>query len=159
MLDFCKLCFTFGLINLTDMKSQFLFPTWTRWLGLALFLVHLPVIHIWDTYHIHSYDDGQLFNLSHLFFIITVVLMVLGLFLIAFSRERIEDEQIYQLRLSSLRWAIFANYLILIICLIFTNNKADYKDLLRLNLWAPLLLFIIIFRWKIYRLNRSLKPE
>jgi hypothetical protein len=141
------------------MKPQFLFPTWTRWLGLALFLVHLPVMHIWDIYHIHSYDNGQLFNLPHLFFILTVVLMVLGLFLIAFSREKIEDEQIYQLRLSSLRWAIFANYFILIICLIFTNNKADYKDMLRLNLWVPLMLFIIIFRWKIYRLNRSLKED
>jgi len=141
------------------MKPQYLFPTWTRWLGLALFLVHLPVMHIWDIYHLHSYDDGQLFNLPHLFFIATVVLMVLGLFLIAFSREKIEDEQIYQLRLSSLRWAIFANYLLLIIALIFTNSKADYKDMLRLNLWVPLMLFIIIFRWKMFRLNRSLKEE
>jgi cell division protein FtsW (lipid II flippase) len=139
------------------MKPQFLFPTWTRWLGLVLFFVHLPVMHIWDIYHIHSPDDGNLFNLSHLFFIATVVLMVTGLFLIAFSREKIEDEQIYQLRLSSLRWAIFANYLILIICLIFTNSKADYKDILRLNLWVPLVLFIILFRWKIFKLNRSLK--
>ncbi|MFA6083637.1 hypothetical protein [Mucilaginibacter sp.] len=141
------------------MKPKFLFPTWTRWLGLVLFFVHLPVMHIWDIYHIHSYDDGNLFNLSHLFFIATVVLMLVGLFLIAFSREKIEDEQIYQLRLSSLRWAIFANYLILIICLIFTNSKADYKDILRLNLWVPLVLFIILFRWKIFRLNRSLKAE
>jgi len=141
------------------MKPQYLFPSWTRWLGLALFLVHLPVMHIWDIYHLHSYDDGQLFNLPHLFFIATVVLMVLGLFLIAFSREKIEDEQIYQLRLSSLRWAIFANYLLLIIALIFTNSKADYKDMLRLNLWVPLMLFIIIFRWKMFRLNRSLKEE
>lgn len=141
------------------MKPQYLFPTWTRWFGLALFLVHLPVMHIWNIYHLHSYDDGQLFNLPHLFFIATVVLMVLGLFLIAFSREKIEDEQIYQLRLSSLRWAIFANYLLLIIALIFTNSKADYKDMLRLNLWVPLMLFIIIFRWKMFRLNRSLKEE
>jgi len=141
------------------MKPQYLFPSWTRWLGLALFLVHLPVMHIWNIYHLHSYDDGQLFNLPHLFFIATVVLMVLGLFLIAFSREKIEDEQIYQLRLSSLRWAIFANYLLLIIALIFTNSKADYKDMLRLNLWVPLMLFIIIFRWKMFRLNRSLKEE
>jgi hypothetical protein len=142
------------------MKPQFLFPTWTRWLGLALFLVHLPVILICKSYDVHSDPaDSGMFSTAHLFFILTVVLMVSGLFLIAFARERIEDEQIYQLRLSSLRWAIFANYLILIICLIFTNNRADYKDMLRLNLWVPLMLFIIIFRWKIFRLNRSLKPE
>ncbi len=140
------------------MKPKFLFPTWTRWLGLALFFIHLPVMHIWNIYDIHSEpQDASLFNASHLFFILTIVLMVLGLFMIAFSREKIEDEQIYQLRLSSLRWAIFANYLLLIICLIFTTNKADYKDMLRLNLWVPLVLFIVIFRYKMFRLNRSLK--
>lgn len=142
------------------MKPQYLFPTWMRWLGLVLFLVHLPIIHIWNIYDIHSDpQDTSMFNTSHLFFILTVVLMVLGLFMIAFSREKIEDEQIYQLRLSSLRWAIFANYLIMIICLIFTTNKADYKDMLRLNLWVPLVLFIILFRWKMFWLNRSLKEE
>ncbi|OCX50570.1 hypothetical protein BEL04_22605 [Mucilaginibacter sp. PPCGB 2223] len=142
------------------MKPHFLFPTWMRWLGLCLFFVHLPVMHIWDMYHIHSApSDTGMFSSGHLFFILTIVLMVSGLFLIAFARERIEDEQIYQLRLSSLRWAIFANYAILVICLVFTTNKADYKDMLRLNLWVPLVLFIIIFRYKIFRLNRSLKPE
>jgi len=142
------------------MKPQFLFPTWCRWLGLALFLVHLPVMHIWGIYNIHSDPkDTDMFSTGHLFFILTVVLMVSGLFLIAFSRERIEDEQIYQLRLSSLRWAIFANYAVLIIGLIFTTNKADYKDILRLNLWVPLVFFILLFRYKIFRLNRSLGKE
>ncbi len=142
------------------MKPQFLFPSWCRWLGLALFLVHLPVILIFKSYDIHSdRADASLLSSGHLLFVLTVVLMVSGLFLIAFSRERIEDEQIYQLRLSSLRWAIFANYAVLIICLVFTNNKADYKDMLRLNLWVPLMLLILIFRWKIYRMNSSLKKE
>ncbi|WP_448701780.1 hypothetical protein ACFGVR_06000 [Mucilaginibacter sp. AW1-3] len=142
------------------MKPQFLFPSWCRWLGLALFLVHLPVILIFKSYDIHSDPaDTTLLSSGHLLFVLTVVLMVSGLFLIAFSRERIEDEQIYQLRLSSLRWAIFANYAVLIICLVFTNNKADYKDMLRLNLWVPLMLFIVIFRWKIYWSGRSLGKE
>jgi len=142
------------------MKPQFLFPTWCRWLGLALFLVHLPVILIFKSYDLHSDpNDAGMFSVSHVFFVVTIVLMVSGLFLIAFSRERIEDEQIYQLRLSSLRWAIFANYAILIVCLVFTNSKADYKDLLRLNLWVPLVFFIVLFRYKMFRLNRSLSKE
>jgi len=142
------------------MKPQFLFPTWCRWLGLALFLVHLPVILIFKSYDLHSDpNDAGMFSVSHVFFVVTIVLMVSGLFLIAFSRERIEDEQIYQLRLSSLRWAIFANYAILIVCLVFTNSKADYKDLLRLNLWVPLVFFIVLFSYKMFRLNRSLSKE
>lgn len=85
--------------------------------------------------------------------------MVSGLFMIAFSREKIEDEQIYQLRLDSLRWAIYVNYALLIITLFFTTNKADYRDILRLNLWVPLMFFIIRFRWVIYRNNRLLSKE
>jgi len=85
--------------------------------------------------------------------------MVSGLFVIAFSREKIEDEQIYQLRLSSLRWAIYINYAVLILGLILIKNNADYKDILRLNLWVPLMFFILLFRYKIFRLNRSLSTE
>jgi hypothetical protein len=142
------------------MKPQFLFPPWCRWVGLALFLVHLPVVHIWSIYDIHNDpNDTGLFNSSHLFFVATIVLMVTGLFMLAFSREKIEDEQIYQLRLDSLRWAIYVNYVILIVSLVFTTNRADYKDILRLNLWVPLAFFIIRFRWVIYRNNRSLGKE
>jgi len=84
--------------------------------------------------------------------------MLVGLFLIAFSKEKIEDEQIAQLRLDSLRWAIYLNYLILLLSLVFTNG-IDFIDILRLNLWVPLLFFIIRFRWVLYRLNRSLTIE
>ena len=41
-------------------------------------------------------------------------MVLVGLFLIAFSKEKIEDEQIVQFRLDSLRWAIYLNYAILL---------------------------------------------
>jgi len=63
-----------------------------------------------------------LFTGEHLFFICTTLLMTLGLFFVAFARERIEDEQIWQIRLDSLRWAIYINYLILILSLVFIND-------------------------------------
>jgi len=82
--------------------------------------------------------------------------MVSGLFLAAFSREKVEDEQIWQVRLDSLRWAIFVNYVVLIISLVFIE---DVGHMLDLNLYVPLVFFIIRFRWVIYRLNRSLSRE
>jgi hypothetical protein len=58
------------------------------------------------------------------------------------------------LRLDSLQWAIYLNYLLLIISLIIST---DTEHILFLNLLVPLLFFIIRFRWQIYRNNRLLK--
>ena len=81
--------------------------------------------------------------------------MTLGLFFVAFAREKIEDEQIWQIRLDLIKmWAIYVNYLILILSLAFINDTAH---ILELNLWVPLLFFIIRFRIGYhFRLNRSL---
>lgn len=135
------------------MKTRFLFPYYFKFIGIALFLVHLPLVMFWKTGH-SSPEQGFL-GPHHLFFIFTVVLMVTGLVMIAFSKEKIEDEQITQLRLDSLQWAIYLNYFLLIVSLVFTT-AADYKDILSVNLWLPLMFFIIRFRWVLYRLNRSL---
>lgn len=135
------------------MKTRFLFPYYFKFIGIVLFLVHVPLVMFWKTGH-SSPEQGFL-SPHHLFFIFTVVLMVTGLVMIAFSKEKIEDEQITQLRLDSLQWAIYLNYILLIGSLVFTT-AADYKDILSVNLWLPLMFFIIRFRWMLYRLNKSL---
>jgi hypothetical protein len=149
------------------MKANYLFPRKSRYIGLFLILLHIPVRWIWEYLnpgidHSHRLPskagDSLLFTNEHLFFLASALLMVTGLFLIAFSKEKIEDEQISQLRLDSLRWAIYLNYLILILSLVFTNG-IDFIDILRLNLWVPLVFFIIRFRWVIFRLDRSLNKE
>ena len=85
-------------------------------------------------------------------------MVLIGLFLIAFSRERIEDEQIIQLRLDSLRWAIYLNYAILLFSLLFTDG-GESDHILLLNIWLPLLFFILRFQWVLYRLNRSARSN
>jgi len=137
------------------MKSRFLFPFWFRYLGLALFLVHVPFVFFKKPFEGHSADNG-LFNSHHLFFMATTLLMAIGLFFIAFSKEKKEDEQISQLRLDSLQWAIYLNYLVLVIGLILTT---DTEHILFLNLMVPLFFFIVRFRWVLFRLNRSLPTE
>lgn len=144
--------------KLDIMKPTFLFPYWTRYLGWVLVLAHVPVMMIGKNYGLdgdHS-DNNSLFSGPHLLFIGTALLMAIGLFLVAFSRERIEDEQIAQLRLDSLRWAVFVNYIVLILCLVFFN---DEHHILLLNLWIPLLFFIIRFQWKLFQNNRLLKKD
>jgi undecaprenyl pyrophosphate phosphatase UppP len=157
LFDICKINFTFGKLSLTIMKPKFLFPYWTRYLGWLLVFAHIPVMLLSKYYDLYSYGkDDELFNGRHIIFIGTALLMAVGLFMVAFSREKIEDEQIAQLRLDSLRWAVFVNYIVLIICLIFFT---DTHHILLMNLWVPLLFFIIRFQWMLYRNNRLIKKD
>jgi hypothetical protein len=144
---------------------KYLFPYNSRFVGIALILVHIPIKLLWDAHYPGGYDrqpplatDGFLFSPPHLFFIGTTLMVLVGLFLIAFSKEKIEDEQIVQLRLDSLRWAIYLNYAILLFSLVFTNG-GDSNHILMLNIWLPLLFFILRFQWVMYRLNRSAKSN
>ena len=143
------------------MKTRFLFPYWCKFLGLVLIVIHIPIMHLSGRmgFDVHaSVADDTIFSPHHIFFITTILFMVIGLLLVAFSKEKIEDEQISQLRLDSLQWAIYLNYLVLIISAVFMNHQ-DFKDVLYLNLWVPLAFFIIRFRWVLFRLNRSVRED
>jgi cell division protein FtsW (lipid II flippase) len=145
------------------MKQPSLFPHWSRYLGYFCIVAHIPIMfmrHMDAFGHSPSFTPGDhhLFNTEHLFFIATFLLMVIGLILVAFSKEKIEDEQISRLRLDSLQWAIYLNYLILITSLIATD-KMNSHFILALDTWVPLVFFIIRFRWVIFRLNQPLKTE
>jgi len=148
-------------------KIKYLFPYNARFFGIALILVHIPIKFLWDAHYPDGYNhinpsasaaDSFLFSPPHLFFIGTTLMVLVGLFLVAFSKEKIEDEQIVQLRLDSLRWAIYLNYAILLFSLVFTHGS-DSNHILLLNIWLPLLFFILRFRWVLYRLNRSVKSD
>ena len=144
------------------MKPLILLPYWCRYLGWGLVIAHIPISVIGrKNGMVNPFDNPAaantgLFTGEHLFFICTTLLMSLGLFLVAFASEKIEDEQIKHIRLNSLRWAIYINYLILIIGLVFIN---DTGHLLELNLWVPLFFFIIFFKVNIFILNRSASRE
>lgn len=143
------------------MKPNFLFPHWFRYLGWGCVIAHVPLSMLGHAHGMTNALDQPttaqtLFNAEHLFFITTALLMALGLFFVAFAKERMEDEQIWLLRLDSLRWAIYINYIILLVSLVWVSDTAH---ILELNLWIPLLFFIIRFRWLIYRLNSSLKED
>jgi hypothetical protein len=143
------------------MKRHILFPYWYRYLGWGMVIAHVPISIIGRENGVINLLDNPagssgLLSGEHLFFTGTTLLMTLGLFFVAFARDRIEDEQIGHIRLDCLRWAICINYLILIISLVFVN---DTVHILELNLWVPLIFFIIRFRWAIFRLNRSLSRE
>jgi cell division protein FtsW (lipid II flippase) len=143
------------------MKQRFLFPYWSRYVGYACILVHIPLMaakHFETDSHFPASSGGHETYGDHLYFAIAFLLMVVGLILVAFSKEKIEDEQISRLRLDSLQWAIYLNYAILIVSLIATDKMGNHF-ILAIDTWVPLLFFIVRFRWEIIRLNLSMKSD
>src|ERR1700749_487378 len=104
------------------MKTRFLFPH--KWMirGLIIFIIGVIAHFINQS----STDPVGTFHKLYPSFIgidtqllasdFEYLSLVIGLLLVAFSKEKIEDEQIWQLRADSLQWAIYVNYGIFIIC-------------------------------------------
>jgi hypothetical protein len=139
------------------MKTRFLFPYWCKFLGIGLFLIHIPIV-VFKKATTGDIPSGtEVFGHSHEYFMLTTLLMLTGMVLFAFSKERIEDEQIAQLRMDSLQWAVYLSYLLLIIALAIDTNKADLRDIIHMNVLVPLLIFILLFRFKMYRNTRYIK--
>jgi hypothetical protein len=154
--DICKVCFTFGKSNFTIMKSRFLFPHKFRLLGIILLAIGIASILI-------IYKFSPSINIGSIPGFISAVsgafpAVILGLTLIAFSKEKIEDEQIAQLRLDSLQWAIYTNYCILIMCF-FLVHGISLLSVVTFNILTPIVFFIVRFRWLIYSLNQSLTED
>jgi hypothetical protein len=151
------------LVNQTlqNMKTKFLFPYWCKYLGMGCFVAHLPVVVFRKQLGFEFSENVANENLlgsHHIFFVITTLLMLTGLVLFAFSKEKIEDEQISQLRLDSLQLTIYLSYILLIISLALTTGN-DFMNIMHLFIWLPLLFFIVLFRWKMFRNNRFTKED
>lgn len=86
---------------------------------------------------------------------LAAICSILGLFLIAFSRERIEDEFVSRLRLEALQWSVVANYVILAV-LILLSHGLGFFYVLSYNMFTLLLVFIARMQWLMYRHNHQL---
>lgn len=76
--------------------------------------------------------------------------LIIGMLLIAFSKEKTEDEYINKIRLESLQISVLINYLLLIICILVVYD-VDFLAVMTYNMFTILLLFIIRFNFIIYR--------
>ncbi|TKS57051.1 hypothetical protein [Mesohalobacter halotolerans] len=76
------------------------------------------------------------------------VFIIIGGVLLGFSREKIEDEFIMQLRLSSLALAVYVNYGILLLAFLLIHGL-DFFTVMIYNMFTLLLIFILIFQIKL----------
>lgn len=137
------------------MKSRFLFPYKWRIVGIVLFIVGLVASLVGFIHHSDINTDIS----RELATDVLLLTLIVGLLLIAFTKEKIEDEHIAQLRLDSLQWAIYFNYAVLILCIVFVSNWHLFINIATHYIFTPLIFFIIRFRWVVYQSNRALKVE
>ncbi len=148
------------------MKSRFLFPRKFKITGIVLFVIGLAFffiqqqfdIKIFVWHNLWSPTNGSALSPPDELFDneIQLSLVLIGLIFIAFSKEKIEDEQIVQLRLESLQWAVYINYAVFFV-LIFTMYGLGFFAYTLYNIFTLLLFFIIRFRWAIHRNNKLME--
>lgn len=154
------------------MKTKWLFPHHYRligWLifvpsallGLAAFYEEFDLFDLLGRVsagtHVNRTDDffASLFSNANFTDELAAVGVIAGLLFIAFSREKVEDEMIGQLRLEALQWSVYVNYLVLAIAIVSVYDGAFFNVMIY-NMFTVLLVFIGRFRWLIFRSNHRM---
>lgn len=151
------------------MNTSFLFPHRFKKLGWILFAigVFLGVFYqVLDLLDIDLYNslDKKLVDVIYLDFNNKIleggyldelisILIIIGGVLVGFSKTKMEDEFIYQLRLSSLVWSVYVSYGILFIAVLFVYDMA-FLNVMSINMFTVLLFFVARFHVLLYKANR-----
>ena len=126
-----------------------LFPHSFQRIGWVVFAIGIAL----GVYAITKGFDGS-YTLNNL----TIISIIVGGILATCSREKIEDELTQQLRLSSLLVALYINYTALVVCALAVYDL-DFLNVMIYNMFTILLIFMVVFRWKIWRLKRGVDDE
>ena len=89
---------------------------------------------------------------------VAAIVLILGLLMIAFSRERVEDERTVKLRLESLVWAVYVNSGLILIAIILTYGTM-FLQVMVYNVCSTLLIFIARYQWVMHLERREVKRE
>lgn len=126
-----------------------LFPHSFQRIGWIIFAISATIgAYIWIT----DYLDSYLLNN------IAIIGTSIGAILATCSREKVEDEMTEQLRLNALLSALYINYAILIVCSLAIYDL-DFLQVMLYNMFTILLIFMVVFRWKIWRAKKAFDNE
>ena len=106
------------------------------------------------------FGDKRLFGIiqNNILNEIFSILIIVGLLLVAFSKEFTEDEYISKIRLESLVWAVYVNYGILLFSFLFIFDLS-FLWVMLFNMFTVLVFFIVRFNWQISKLKKSVEHE
>jgi hypothetical protein len=157
------------------MKTKFLFPNQCKRIGWILLIPStiLGILIIFFDCKFKFMDSNVFTFYSDVFGLdktimgffegnyantIAGLLFLIGAILVAFSKEKHEDEFIAKTRLESLVWAIYVNYAILAFCTLFFFNM-EFLLVMIFNMFTILIFFIVRFYYILNKTNKSLGHE
>lgn len=84
--------------------------------------------------------------------------LIIGLMMIIFAREKVEDEYISLMRLKCLQWSVLISFVILFV-LNFMFYGGSFYVVLIYNMFTIPLIFIAKFNYSLYRLRREREED
>lgn len=126
-----------------------LFPHSFQRIGWIIFAIGVAL----GAYAIIKGFDGS-YTLNN----VTIISIIVGGLFATCSCEKIEDEMTQQLRLSSLLTALYINYAALIVSALLVYDM-DFLNVMIYNMFTILLIFMVVFRWKIWRMKKGVEDE
>jgi glycerol uptake facilitator-like aquaporin len=116
-------------------------------LGIKPEWLKFNVFAIYSTYFDSKYFQVIENNISEE---ICGIVLLTGLFFLAFSKERNEKEHFWNYRLKALMISLYASTLFLLLSFLFFYGLA-FMSVLTVYMVLPLIIYIIIFRLLLYR--------
>ena len=109
----------------------------------------------WLQFKINNNSSLEFFSSHNFTDEVSAVGLIISLIFIAFSKEKIEDEAIQFFRLEALHWAVYANYLVLLICIV-TVYGSTFLQVMTYNMFTVLIIFILRFRYVLFQHNKAI---
>jgi hypothetical protein len=89
---------------------------------------------------------------------IASILLIIGGIIVSFSKTKDEDEYISTIRIESLIWAVYVNYAILILAILFVFDM-DFFSVLIYNMFTVLFFFMLRFHYVLYKSKKAIGYE
>lgn len=144
------------------MKKNYLFPPVFKRVGLWFFfpfaIIGTGCLFDRGWWGIESSGGFFSSGLYENFPTIAIAGIAASLLLICFSREKDEDEYVNDLRCRTLVWSVIFGYLVLIAGDLFIYGMA-FLTFTFVNMYTILLLYAIVFNFRLYRLRKSACDE
>lgn len=85
-------------------------------------------------------------------------IFIIGGMFVGFSKEKKEDEYISNLRLSSLLWAVYVSYVLLLLAFLFIYGTSFFTVMVY-NMFTVLIIFVVRFNYILYRSSKTTGDE
>lgn len=140
--------FTIGFVlGVILMLNEYDYPNW-----------EVPVFPLIGESGLLSGNQAFEWNENNISDEIASILIIIGGILVSFSKTKDEDEYISKIRMESLIWATYVNYIILILAILFVFDISFFSVLIY-NMFTILLFFMLRFHYILYKTKRVIEDE